>query len=196
MIKTFDSLLNFEINFIIYIQKLFNGPEQNLNLIKIGKIFTNNQLQSKLIIYSVILNLLINFHEYDSNLILIFTTIYNYSKINFILYLSKYINYKIKNCFKISRPYLENNKIENVTIKKDKSKSYSFPSNSIQNSFVFYSSILELVIPNSNLIYYLVYGIIIMLGIIKTIRGLHYLHDIISGLIIANIILAAYLRFM
>lgn len=196
MIKTFDSLLNFEINFIIYIQKLFNGPEQNLNLIKIGKIFTNNQLQSKLIIYSVILNLLINFNECNSNLLLIFTAIYNYSKINFILYLSKYINFKIKNLFKISRPYLENSKIENVTIKKDKSKSYSFPSNSIQNSFVFYSSILELLIPNSNLIYYLVYSITIMLGIIKTIRGLHYLHDIISGLIIANIILAAYLRFL
>ena len=189
MLKTWiQQILNIEIKFIVLIQYLFNGPEENLLLIKIGKFFTNNHLQNEIIKYSVIYDCLRKLY-YGMELFLVIKLLFiNIIKIHFIMYCSKTINYTIKHTFKIPRPYLKETKIQKITIKKDKSKSYSFPSNSIQNSFVFYWNILNTLTPNSIINNWIIYSIIFLLAFIKTLRGLHYLHDIIPGLIIANMI--------
>jgi membrane-associated phospholipid phosphatase len=184
-----DIILDYEIRFIILIQKIFGSPEDNVNLIKLGKIFTNNDNQSRLIIYAIIINLIKNLTLNNFSIRLILLMFYNLSRVYIVIHLSKFINYQIKNFFKIQRPYLEDHKIKKITIKKDKSKSYSFPSNSIQNSIVFYTLILNLVTDNCNLKNIIVYGIVSTLGFIKTLRGLHYIHDILSGFLLANIIL-------
>lgn len=184
-----SNILDYEIQFIILIQRLFGSPEDNVNLIKLGKIFTNNDHQNKLIIYAVIINLIQNLTLNDFSIKFVLLMFYNLSKVFTVIYFSKFINFQIKNFFKIQRPYLEDHKIQKITIKKDKSKSYSFPSNSIQNSLVFYTLVLNLVTQNYWFTKIIVYTIVSILGFIKTIRGLHYLHDIISGLIISNLIL-------
>ena len=184
-----DIILDYEIKFIIFIQKIFGSPEENVNLIKLGKIFTNNDNQNKLMIYAVMINLIQNLTINKFSIRLIILMFYNLSRIYTVICLSKFVNYQIKNFFKIQRPYLEDDKIKKITIRKDKSKSYSFPSNSIQNSLVFYTLILNLVISNIILTNFIVYGIIFILGFIKTLRGLHYIHDILSGFLLANIIL-------
>jgi len=184
-----SNILDYEIKFIILIQKLFGDPEENVNLIKLGKIFTNNDNQNKLIIYAVIINLIQNLTLQDLSFKIILVMLYNLSKVFTVIYFSKFVNFKIKNFFKIQRPYLEDHKIKKITIKKDKSKSYSFPSNSIQNSLVLYTLIFNLITENYWFTKICVYSIVLLLGFIKTIRGLHYLHDIVSGLIISNSII-------
>ena len=182
-------ILNIEIKFILLIQYLFNGPEKNLNIIKIGKIITNKQLQSELIIYSVLFLLIKNIYQNGINFMIVITCIKLFLKIHIIMYISKTINFHIKHAFKICRPFVEHNDIQNITIKKDKSKSFSFPSNSIQNSYVYYWIILNLISPYSSINFIIMNIIILLLSFIKTIRGLHYLHDILSALFIGKCIL-------
>lgn len=182
-------ILEYEIKFIILIQKIFGSPEDNVNLIKLGKIFTNNNNQYKLIIYSIIINLIQKLTVYDFDFKVFILVLYNFFKIFCTIHFSKFINYKIKNYFKIQRPYLEDLNIKKITIKKDKSKSYSFPSNSIQNSFVTYSLILNMITNNIIFKNITVYSIVLVLAFIKTLRGLHYIHDILSGLLLSNLII-------
>lgn len=185
----FNIVVDYEIKFIIFIQKIFGGPEENVNLIKLGKLFTNNVNQNKLMIYVIIINFIQNITLTQLSFKIILLTLYNLLKIFLIIHFSKYVNFTIKNYFKIRRPYLEEKNIKKVTIKKDKSKSYSFPSNSIQNSLVFYTLIINLITNNIIFKNIIVYGIISILALIKTLRGLHYIHDILSGLLLSNLII-------
>ena len=182
-------ILEYEIKFIILIQKIFGSPEDNVNLIKLGKIFTNNENQYKLIIYSIIINLIQKLTVYDFDFKVFILVLCNFLKIFCTIHFSKFINNQIKNYFKIQRPYLEDLNIKKITIKKDKSKSYSFPSNSIQNSFVTYSLIFNMITNNIILKNITVYSIVLVLAFIKTLRGLHYIHDILSGLLLSNLII-------
>ena len=187
--KYFNIMLNFEIKFIIFIQKIFGGPEENVNLIKLGKIFTNNINQNKLMIYAIIINFIQNTTLTQLSFKIVILSLYNLLKMFAVIYFSKYVNFTIKNYFKIRRPYLEEDNIKKVTIKKDKSKSYSFPSNSIQNSLVFYTLITNLITNNIIFKNMIIYGIISIIALIKTLRGLHYIHDILSGLLLAQLII-------
>ena len=74
-----DIILDYEIKFIIFIQKIFGSPEENVNLIKLGKIFANNDNQYKLMIYAVIINLIQNLtiNDFSIRLIIMF---YNLSR--------------------------------------------------------------------------------------------------------------------
>jgi hypothetical protein len=182
-------IFNIEIKFIILIQYLFKGPEKNLNIIKCGKIITNKQYQNQLISYSVLFAFIKSIFADGISFTAVRIFIEIFLKIHFIMYGSKTINFHIKQTCKICRPYLEDTNIQNITIKKDKSKSFSFPSNSIQNSYVFYWLILNLISPYSYINFTIISIIIGLLSFIKTIRGLHYLHDIISALFIGKCIL-------
>jgi len=183
-----QEFINIEIKFIVLIQYLFNGPEENLLLIKLGKFFTNNHLHNEIIKYTVIYDCFRKYYYGMTISSIIQFLFFNIIKIHLVLYISKSINYTIKHTFKIPRPYLKESNIQKITIKKDKSKSYSFPSNSIQNSYVFYWNIFNTLHPDSLIGFWIINFIILLLAFIKTLRGLHYLHDIIPGLIIANLI--------
>ena len=195
--KNFENkILEYEVLFIKWIQVLFGGPENNLLLIKIGKVFTNNIIQNTIISYTILF-LTIKFIINNGIMITLFWySLKEFFKLYGIISISKFINYRIKHFCKIKRPYVEHNNIENITIRKDKSKSYSFPSNSIQNVYVLYYIVLNLVFPNNIYIIYVVYTLVFLIGLIKTLRGLHYLHDIISALIISKLIIRFYLNYI
>ena len=103
--------------------------------------------------------------------------------------LSRIINKYIKNFFQIRRPYVLDNKLKSVVINKDKSKSFSFPSNSIQNTFIVYSCLLHFFAYQYKYLHnYILFIICGLISFIKLLRALHYPHDIIVGIIIAKIL--------
>ena len=190
-----NKILRYEIDFIILIQKFSKGPENNLMLIKFCKIFTNEVYHNWLTILVSFYKIILYYYQYNLSYIMIFIFLKEYLKLKMIFSFSKFINYKIKNFFKIRRPYVNNDNIEKIVIKKDKSKSFSFPSNSVQKCTVFYYTLLNTFkfnISNN----FIVMLIVILLSYIKTLRGLHYLHDIFSGLIIGSLINYFYFKFV
>ena len=190
-----EVILKFEIEFIMKIQSISTGPENNLLLIQFCKIFTNEYHHTILTILVSFYKMILYFYQYDFRFIFIFIFVKEYIKLKMIFSFSKFINYKIKNLFQIKRPYVNNDNIEKITIKKDKSKSFSFPSNSVQKCIVFYYTILSSIQLNT-INYFIVGSIVLMLSYIKTIRGLHYLHDIFSGILIGLLINYFYLNYM
>ena len=106
--------------------------------------------------------------------------------IYFLGYLSRKINIIIKLYFKRNRPFVDSKNI--ITDEKTKSKkkdTFSFPSNSIQTSLIFYNVLFTNVICveeyKRNLLLFL---IIIIISLSKINRGLHYPTDIFFSIII------------
>ena len=122
-----DIILKYEVSFIKFVQLFMGGPDKNLFLIKIGKLFTNNNIQSTIIKYSILFLIIKFIINNGLNLEIVMYSIKTFLKLYGIIKLSKFLNYKIKHFFQIKRPYVDHNNIEKITIRKDKSKSYSFP---------------------------------------------------------------------
>ena len=146
--SVFNTIINYEVKFILYIQYIFGGPEKNVGLIKFCKLFTNDKIQKKIFVYSLALKIIIDITIYGFQIMMFCNTFKNFIKLYLLHKISKIINYNIKSFLQIRRPYINHTNIENVTIKKDKSKSYSFPSNSVQNTYIFYYSLLNMVFDN------------------------------------------------
>ena len=111
--------------------------------------------------------------------------LYGIIKIYILGSLSREINIYIKLYFKRRRPFIKYNDIlvDNNTRFKKKD-TFSFPSNSIQTSLIFYNFFLSEIIIlkfNKNIILFL---ITIIISLSKINRGLHYPSDIISSIII------------
>ncbi|VVU95400.1 PAP2 superfamily [seawater metagenome] len=207
------SLVKYEELLIKKIQIIFGSPKNHVELIKFGKMLTQQSthvllLRLAIIFKTIILSVIIPFYINSLypitglNLIIqiiyfILKAIWDYITINLILQFSRFANKFVKNLFQIKRPYVLNDSLENVTIKKDKSKSYSFPSNSIQNSYVYYSILFIYLVPSYLYVRLFVVGIICsIIGFIKLLRALHYPHDIVVALIIGYLIVLAYQNFI
>lgn len=125
---------------------------------------------------------LISFNKYSTSkkCILSFTGLFIlfdiklFTKLSIGLFLSRTSNHYIKYYFKADRPY---NKYPNKIkfYKKKKKLSYSFPSQSIQNITIIY----YICNPANYIFIYYYWYLIIMIGLTRMFRGLHYLHDII-----------------
>ncbi len=98
------------------------------------------------------------------------------------------INSYIKVNIKQLRPY--NAYPEQIRFYKRQKFSYSFPSQSVQ-SLTYIYSVIHRLYPNPYISLYF-YGILLMLALTRTYRGLHYPHDIIISYL-SSIIFSKYL---
>jgi membrane-associated phospholipid phosphatase len=108
-------------------------------------------------------------------------------------FLSRFINIQIKLFFKRKRPYVTHKSIKVLEKAKEKKKNtYSFPSNSIQTSLIFYGFMLKtmgLSLCFNNIILTL---IVLITSFAKINRGMHYPSDILFSVIIYYILLVIY----
>ena len=150
---------------------------------KISKYLSSRKYQTLYFFILIIYCLYINFNIYNLLNPLI--------KILFI----RLFSYYIKNILKWNRPFV-NNPALLINIKDNKKrKSYSFPSNSIINTFSFYYIIIYDIILNiinisiPNYLINIIIGIFVLIvGYTKIKRGLHYIHDILLSCILSTLI--------
>ena len=105
--------------------------------------------------------------------------------IYFLGYLSRKINIVIKLYFKRNRPFVDSKDI--LTDDKTRSKkkeTFSFPSNSIQTSLIFYNVLFSNIIDFDKYKNLLLFLITVIISLSKINRGLHYPTDILFSIII------------
>lgn len=103
-------------------------------------------------------------------------------------YLSRKVNIIIKLYFKRKRPFVKfNNILVNDKTRLKKENTFSFPSNSIQTSLIFYNVFIDVINfkKYKNIILLL---IIIIISLSKINRGLHYPSDIMFSVLIFTFI--------
>lgn len=171
-----EKMFYLEACFIFYLQYYLGTPDKWTKLTKIIKFFSNN---NRILFLSIFINI--------------------YLKINlfFAIFISKYINLLIKTNLKILRPYKKFNWLKYKELKeKNKDKSYSFPSNSVQNCLIFYGSLnnyfSNIYTEFSFLINFIFYIILFGIFFTRTIRALHYIHDIVFSFILAKSIMMVF----
>ena len=101
-------------------------------------------------------------------------------------FLSRNVNLFIKKIFKRKRPYVIDSSIliNNETAKKKKD-TFSFPSNSIQTSLIFYKVLFDtFTIIDNVTCNVLLFLIVIITASAKILRGLHFPSDILFSIVI------------
>lgn len=155
-----SKILFYEYLIIKKLQDIFGGPKELQKYIKLSKYLTKDKNQYKIILLSSFIS-----PRFALKLYLLHS-------------LSNYLNKKFKSVLKIKRPF------QTFKLKYDREKpgSYSFPSNTIQKSFILYYLILK------EIDYlFLIYPILGYITFIKLIRALHYPHDILFSLGLSRI---------
>lgn len=161
--------------FILNLQKIFYTKEYNL-IDKIAK-FISSRKYRKIYLLICLIYLLIKKDIYKVIIL---------PKIFISGVLSRNINIFIKKIFKRPRPFMTYQEIlVDPKVYEKKKNTYSFPSNSIQTSLIFYNILLRLlfdILPiQRNMFLFL---ILIITSLAKIIRGLHYLTDIFFSILI------------
>lgn len=172
-------ILKLEISIIKFLQKYLYTDYYNI-ICMAAKIITSRTYRNKyLIVY--LLFLLITNDLYK---------IINIPKIYLLGFLSRNINLFIKKIFKRRRPFvIDSTILVNEDILKKKINTFSFPSNSIQTSLLFYKilfntfSIIDTFTCNILLLL-----ILSITSIAKILKGLHFPTDIIFSVFIFMII--------
>ena len=159
--------------------------EEHSNLDYYGKIISSRKYR-KIYLYLLISYFTLLFLNSTIDIVDFLFKIIGILNIYFLGYLSRKINIIIKLYFKRNRPFVDSKNI--ITDEKTKSKkkdTFSFPSNSIQTSLIFYNVLFTNVICveefKRNLLLFL---IIIIISLSKINRGLHYPTDIFFSIII------------
>ncbi len=164
-----------EVKIILYLQKIFYTKEYNL-IDKIAKLISSRKYRK---IYLLIC-LIYLFIKKDIYKIMILPKIF----ISGVL--SRNINIFIKKIFKRPRPFVTYQEIlVDTKVYEKKKNTYSFPSNSIQTSLIFYNILLRLlfnILPIQRSL--LLFLILITTSLAKIIRGLHYLTDIFFSILL------------
>tara|TARA_B100000524_G_scaffold348131_1_gene251731 strand:+ start:229 stop:822 length:594 start_codon:yes stop_codon:yes gene_type:complete len=164
-----------EVKIILYLQKVFYTKEYNL-IDKIAKLISSRKYR-KIYLLIFLIYLLIKKDIY---------TIMILPKIFISGIFSRNINIFIKKIFKRPRPFVSYKEIlVNPKVYEKKKNTYSFPSNSIQTSLIFYNTLLRLLfdlLPIQRRLFLFLFLIITSLA--KIIRGLHYLTDIFFSILI------------
>ena len=107
--------------------------------------------------------------------------------------LSRSINIKIKLFFKRKRPYVDHQTIKVLEKTKEKKKNtYSFPSNSIQTSLIFYGFMLRTMDLGTCYNSIILTLIVLVTSFAKINRGMHYPSDILFSISIYYILLKIY----
>ena len=174
-----NTIYYYEELLILFIVKSTNCQDKYGIIDIISKYLSSRKYQS---IYFLLL-----FTFYFLNFINIQVFILPLIKILFVRYLS----FKLKLYLQKNRPFVNNYKLLLNAKDIKKNKSYSFPSNSIVNTFSFYYIVFNDIINHIiqiNLLNYIIYIFVIIVGYTKIRRGLHYIHDVIFSVLL-NIII-------
>jgi len=184
-------LNSLEVGFINKIQNLFFTDGYNHPFIGIldhtAKFITSRKYKVYILIAYMIYMLFCN--KIFSHLDILFQV----PKFYIFAFLSRLINIQIKLLFKRRRPYVTHKSIKVLEKAREKKKNtYSFPSNSIQTSLIFYGFMLRTMgfsVCFNNIILTL---IVLITSFAKINRGMHYPSDIIFSIIIYYILLIIY----
>lgn len=112
-------------------------------------------------------------------------------------FLSRLINIQIKLYFKRNRPYVKHKSIKVLEKAREKKKNtYSFPSNSIQTSLIFYGFMLKTMCFSKIVNIIILTTIVLIISFTKINRGMHYPSDILFSIILYYLLLTIYNYFL
>ena len=168
-------ILEVEVSIIKFFQSCFYTNDYNI-IDKTAKVITSRTYRKKyLMLYLLFLIITNDFYK-----IMYIPKIYLFG------FLSRNVNLFIKKIFKRRRPYVFDSSIliNNETAKKKKD-TFSFPSNSIQTSLIFYKVLFDtFTIIDNFTCNVLLLLILIITASAKILRGLHFPSDILFSIVI------------
>ena len=182
---------NLEVRFINLIQCMFFTEEFNHPFIGItdyvAKFITSRKYKKYILTAYIIYMIIYNINYNYIYLMLSVPKFYLFSL------LSRSINIKIKLFSKRKRPYVDHQTIKVLEKTKEKKKNtYSFPSNSIQTSLIFYGFMLRTMDLGTCYNSIILTLIVLITSFAKINRGMHYPSDILFSIGIYYILLNLY----
>ena len=127
------------------------------------------------------------------NYIMFFKKFVSLVNLYFLGCLSRKLNILIKVFFKRSRPFFNSCVLSDEKTYNKKKNTFSFPSNSIQTSLIFYNVFLEDLLGISNFNTNLLLSLIVsLISLSKITKGLHYPSDILFSIIVYYLVKKIY----
>lgn len=168
-------ILKVEVSIIKFIQSCLYTNDYNI-IDKTAKVITSRTYRKKyLVLYLLFLIITKDFYK-----IMYIPKIYLFG------FLSRNINLFIKKIFQRRRPFvIDSSILINENTAKKKKDTFSFPSNSIQTSLIFYKVLFETFnIVDNFTCNILLFFIVLITAIAKILRGLHFPSDILFSIFI------------
>ena len=155
------NIIDLEVAFINLLQKI--DYKYVVYILKLSKLLTKNRIY----LLSILL--------YDY--VVCINTIISY-------YMARILVTLIKNVCKQERPY--NKHQDKIKYFKKQKSSYCYPSQSVVSTCIIYYNLRGVV--NSIYLDYYFYMLLTLLTFTRSYRGLHYLHDILSSVILSKLV--------
>jgi len=167
-------ILNTERKIILFLRNVINNSQYNF-LDYLSKFLSSRKYHS---IYFILLLFCKQPKTFSSFLI--------YFQLLSKILMCRYLSSSLKSVIKKDRPFVKSHDLILYDKDKKKSKSYSFPSNSVMNSYFFFYQLLNLIDFRFKYICPLFLSSII--SIVKIRRGLHYTHDCLLSIFVSHLL--------
>ena len=169
----------------------------NINFIdNLGKLISSRKYRKLYLIAILIFNV-INYFIQGINIFILLSKFISILNLYFLGFLSRKLNIFIKFIFKRKRPFIESGVLTDKKTYEKKINTFSFPSNSIQTSLIFYDLLIKNLIGlNEFWTNSFLFLIVVFISLAKINRGLHYPSDILFSIIIYFCIKKIYYQYL
>ena len=167
------------------IKLIQNNLYQNKSYLNHSSKFISGRKYRKAYLCLSMIYFIVLFSKNNLELSELFMKFFGILNIYILGYLSRRINIIIKLYFKRRRPFLKyDNILTDEKTRTKKENTYSFPSNSIQTSLIFYNILYTHILNFEDYKNMFLFLIIIIISLSKMNQGLHYPSDIIFSIVI------------
>lgn len=185
----------YEFYIINKIQRYFFTNSNNF-IDNLGKLISSRKYRKLYLIAILIFNV-VNYLIQGINIFVLLSKFVSILNLYLLGSLSRKLNIFIKFIFKRKRPFTESSVLTDRKTYEKKISTFSFPSNSIQTSLIFYDLLIKNLIGLNefwtNIILFL---IVVFISLAKINRGLHYPSDILFSIIIYFCIKKLYYQYL
>lgn len=188
-------MLYYEFYVINKIQKYFFTNSINF-IDNLGKLISSRKYRKLYLIAILIFNV-VNYLIQGISIFVLLSKFVSILNLYLLGFLSRKLNIFIKFIFKRKRPFTESSVLTDKKTYEKKINTFSFPSNSIQTSLIFYDLLIKNLIGlNEFWTSILLFLIVVFISLAKINRGLHYPSDILFSIIIYFCIKKLYYQYL
>lgn len=162
----------------------------------LGKLISSRKYRKLYLIAILIFNV-VNYLIQGISIFVLLSKFVSILNLYLLGFLSRKLNIFIKFIFKRKRPFTESSVLTDKKTYEKKINTFSFPSNSIQTSLIFYDLLIKNLIGlNEFWTNILLFLIVVFISLAKINRGLHYPSDILFSIIIYFCIKKLYYQYL
>lgn len=185
----------YEFYIINKIQRYFFTNSNNF-IDNLGKLISSRKYRKLYLIAILIFNV-VNYLIQGISIFVLLSKFVSILNLYLLGFLSRKLNIFIKFIFKRKRPFTESSVLTDKKTFEKKINTFSFPSNSIQTSLIFYDLLIKNLIGlNEFCTNILLFLIVVFISLAKINRGLHYPSDILFSIIIYFCIKKLYYQYL